>query len=157
MTGRAILIGLIGAMRVADFGYVNNRVLELKSLVAGHPLPAGVLGLLMIAVLAVNPLLFAIRPRLAMRPAELAVIVLRTTVACSPLGAGADGALHRGADLPVHRKTVQPGWRANHVLDYAPAELPVGDARRDPQIVPSFVQRLGRPGGLPGRYACFSR
>ena len=83
MTLRALLAGLVGAMLISGLGYLNDRVLELESIAAGHLLPVLVMGSLILFVAGINPLLFRLRRGLAFRPAEVAVVLLMLMVTAS--------------------------------------------------------------------------
>ncbi|GAG30654.1 unnamed protein product, partial [marine sediment metagenome] len=72
MTLRAVILGVLCAMFIAGFGYINDQVLRSTFLVGNH-FPIGVFGGLIVLLLAINPLLYRLRRRWRLRPSELAV------------------------------------------------------------------------------------
>ena len=85
MSLRAVILGLIGALFIAAFGYYNDSVLRLTFLVGNH-FPISVFGLLIVMVVAINPLLGWVRSRWRFAPAELAVAITLMLAACSVPG-----------------------------------------------------------------------
>jgi len=146
MTLRALVVGLLGALFIAGFGYINDQVLMLGSMQTGHLLPVAVAGTLIVAMVTVNPLLFAVRRRWAFRPGEAAVAVMMMLVACSIPGSALMRQFTSILALPAYWNQLHPGYRANRLLSYAPrAMLPAG-GRSDPEVTGGFVRGLGRPG-----------
>jgi len=76
MTARALIIGLIGAMFIAGFGYINDQVFGFESFTSGHLLPIIVVGLMFITMIILNPLLFRARRSWLLRPAEMTLVVV---------------------------------------------------------------------------------
>lgn len=120
MTRRAIILGLAGAWFIAGFGYVNDWVLDLERFTAGRLLPVVVLGPLLLLVTVLNPLLFRVRRSWALRPAEIGLIVVLTTAACSLCGGGFIDHFLQTLALPHHWARITPGWKERDLLSYAP-------------------------------------
>jgi hypothetical protein len=111
MTPRAVITGLIGAALIAIFGYINNYVIGLESLESGYLIPVIVVGGLIVFMITVNPLLFKIRPSLALKPSEAAVIVLMLLVALSIAGHSIMEQFTSVIALPGYWNRINPGWQ----------------------------------------------
>ncbi|OGV64660.1 MAG: hypothetical protein A3K19_30010 [Lentisphaerae bacterium RIFOXYB12_FULL_65_16] len=146
MTWRAVIIGLIGAWFIAGFGYVNDWILGLESFTAGHQIPVIVLGLMFVAVILLNPLLFRARPAWVLRPAEIGLVVVLTTAACSIPGRGLMEGFLQAQILPHHWNRVTPGWKERKILDYAPKQALV-DVRNE-DVLNRFLTGSGTPEGV---------
>jgi hypothetical protein len=146
MTCRAVIIGLVGAWFIAGFGYVNDWVLDLERFTAGRLLPVVVLGPMLLAVVLINPLLFRLRRSWALRPAEIGLIVVLTTAACSLCGGGFADHFLQTLVLPHHWARITPGWKERDLLAYAPPQALV-DPRGQENALNQFVvgaDRVGR-------------
>jgi hypothetical protein len=122
MTWRSVLIGIIGGLLIGGLGYVNDRVLMLESVNNGHQLPIIVISLLLIAVVAINPLLAKVRESWPLKPAELGVITAILMVCCSISGRGLMEHFIHNMVLPHHWMSLEPGWQKQKLLDYVPEE-----------------------------------
>jgi len=145
MTLRAVIVGFVGAMLLAGLGYVNDQVLHLESVTAGHLLPVLVLGVLLLAMAAVNPLLFRIRRKLAFRPPELAAALMFMFVACSIPGRGLMEQFTPSLAMPSHWNKVTIGFRRNNLMKYVPDSVLVC-REYDPDVMDGFMRGLGQPG-----------
>ncbi len=74
MTFRAVILGFLGALFIAGFGYINDRLLRLNYMVNNH-FPITVFGLLALVSMLFNPVLYKLRRNWRLRPSELAMIV----------------------------------------------------------------------------------
>jgi len=83
MSVRSLIFGLLGAVFIAAGGFVNNEVWKLAHIEEGGLLPVIVVGTIFVAMVAVNPLLFRLGRKLALRPGEVATMVLMLLVACN--------------------------------------------------------------------------
>jgi hypothetical protein len=151
MTRRAVIIGLISAWLIAGLGYVNDWVLNLERFTAGRLLPVIVLGLMFFGVVLVNPLLCRCRPAWALRPAEIGLIVVLSTAACSICGGGLMDHFLQTLALPHHWARVTPGWKERDILSYAPPGALV-DPRGQENALNQFVTGTDRAGR--GRSSC---
>jgi len=139
MTFRAVFIGLAGALLLAGGGFINDRVLLLESVTAGHQIPISVIGLLIVALVTVNPLLFRIRRGWALRPGEAAVAVMLMMVACSIPGRGLMEHFTGVLAMPHHWNRVSPGWRKNKLMDYVPPSMLAGGREYDKEVMTGYV------------------
>lgn len=147
MTFRAIIVGLVGALVIAVGGFINDRILLLESMTAGHQIPVIVIGLLFLAVVLANPLLFRVRKSLAFRPPEVAVAVLLMMVSCSIPGRGLLEQYVAVVAMPNHWNRQNPGWRKNHIMQYVPPSMLAGGTQYDPEVMEGFTTGgLGEPG-----------
>jgi len=122
MSLRSVLIGLLGAVFIAAFGYINDAILYLTPLVGNH-FPIGVFGLLIIFAIGINPLLYALRPSWRLRPAELGVITMFMLVACYIPSNGLMRTYHTSLAMPLQYVQQNVGWRQYDVLSYVPPAL----------------------------------
>jgi len=148
MTKRSLIIGSIGAMFVAGFGYVGAFILRLPGLDDGF-LPVGVVGFLLLAQLVLNPFVLARRKQWRLRGDELAVVALMLMAAFSVCGRGMMQQFTQVLVMPYHWGRMTPGWREKEILSYAP-EGALADASDFEQVVTGFVN--GAP-NLRGRDA----
>ena len=121
MTIRAVILGLLGALVIAAIGFINDSVLRLTMLVGNH-FPISVFGLLILLVIALNPLLSLIRRSWRFQPGELAVIVTFMLVACSIPGSGLLRTYTPMMAMPISHEQIKPGWQRSHVLDRLPPD-----------------------------------
>lgn len=152
-----LLIGFAGAIFIASAGYMNDCVLGLESFTNGQLLPIIVIGMLVLFVLLVNPILGLIWGPLALRPRDLAVIVLLWSASCSIPGRGLLEQFTHTMVMPYHWNRVTAGWQTNNMLSYAPPcmladvtesnydEVVSGyimGAQKDPEAVHSFGEEV---------------
>lgn len=109
MTLRAVLLGLLGAVIVAGFGYFNDAVMHQTYLVGNH-FPVSVYGSLVIFLLVINPLLFLVWKRLAISGHEIAVILTLTLAACVIPGSGLLRTFTTTLVLPYSCVKTISGW-----------------------------------------------
>ena len=146
MTVRGIILAFLGAIFIAAGGYINDCVLSLESFTNGQLIPIIVVGSLCLFVLVINPLLAALRPRLALTTGELALIVVLCSAACSIPGRGLFEQFTHTMVMPYHWNRVTPGWQENNILGYAPknALVDVNEDNYD-QVVGTYI--MGAPRG----------
>jgi len=118
MTFRAVILGTLGSLLIAGGGYINNRVLELETIAAGHQIPVGVIGLLIVGMVTINPLLMLFRRKWALRPAEAGVIVMLMMVGCSIPGRGLLEQFTSAIGMPNHWNRQRSGWQKNNLMGY---------------------------------------
>ena len=138
MTPRALILGLLLSLFIAGAGYINDRVLDLESFNNGHQLAIIVTGLMILAVVLLNPLLHRLRRGLAFRPAEIGVVVILMMIACSIPGRGLLEQFAQALVMPFHWERISPGWREQRLLGYAPPEALVDSTDYD-RVVARFV------------------
>jgi hypothetical protein len=142
MTFRAVLIGLAAALSIAGLGYLNDQILQLESVLGGHQLPISVIGVLILAMLLANPLLFRVNSRWALRPAEVAVATGLTLVACSIPLRGLMEFFPSSLVSGVHWNINTTGWRKNNLLQYVPATMMM----RDQAVIDAMISGLRQSG-----------
>jgi hypothetical protein len=147
VTLRAVILGAIAGLAIAAFGYISDQILRLESIGAGHQLPVGVLGLVIVSLMTINPLLFRLRPRLALRSPELAVIVMLMMVACSIPGRGLMEQFTQVLVLPGYWETQRPGWRKTDILGYVPRSMLVRAGADDGQVVAGYMRGMAMEHG----------
>jgi len=158
MTLRAVILGLLLAVLIGGFGYVNDQVLNLESVTAGTLLPISVFALLAVAVLVANPALSLLGRRFRFRPAELAWIALAMMVGCSICGRGLMETFTHTLALPAYHNARSPGWQHRGLLDWTPHELLVLPEPGAEAVTDDFYRGKAPPGGrigledIPWRY-----
>jgi hypothetical protein len=145
MTFRAVFIGLLAGVAIAGLGYINDYYICVNFLIGNH-LPISVFGALIVFMVAVNPLLFRIRPSWGLRPVELAVAVSLTLVACSIPGNGLMRTFTPTLVMPLQHYETSPGWRKANLMAYVPPGMLVGGGKYDKDVVDGFISGLGQPG-----------
>ena len=134
MTKRAMLLGLLAVLFICGTGYINDRVLNLESISNGHQLPILVIGILMLVVLAINPLL----GRRRLRSAELALIVTLSACSCGIPGRALMEQFAQIVVMPYHWERITPGWQSKNMLEYFPAGSLIDPEPQD-EVVNRFV------------------
>ena len=165
MTLRAVLIGLIGATAICALTYLNDVVMQQPTLVGNH-MPTSVYGGLIVFLVAVQPVLVLLHRKLALRGAELAVVLLLTLVACSIPASGLMRSLTTVMVAPYVFSDTEPGWREQGIVELTPRRMraevssdPGAGALRRDIVVDGFLKGLPRedltrriaPGDIPWR------
>ena len=143
MTFRAALIGLLGAGLISALDYLTRFAWPLR-LSFDTYMPASVFGALVVAVLAVNPLLFLLRRSLRLQAGELATILALCLTGCGL--ANWTHTLSRAIGMPVQFNQTNPSWRKIDLLSYMPPAAMPGKGQFDPQVMDGFLTGLGREG-----------
>ena len=126
-TVRAVVVGLVLGGTVAAAGYFNDWVLW-QPFVASDLAPVSAYGLLLAAMLTVNPLLRAARIR-PLSAGEWCVILAMLLAACALPGPGLFwGFTNPMVALPRYEPQ-NPAWQYWHLMDYVPEAM---QASRDP-------------------------
>jgi hypothetical protein len=145
MTKRSIFIGLLLAVLMGAWGqYAGKYIPGSWGLIRGH-LPVSVFGALILFVMAINPLLRKIRAGLALRPAEIAIIMALTLVGCAIADAGMMRYFPRQLITPIQQAQVKSGWRATEVLSYTPPAMLANGGAHDQAVIDGFYSASGTP------------
>lgn len=140
MTIRALVLGFLGGLFIAGFGYINDRILQLESFNNGHQLAIIVVGTLFLSVVTINPLLHKFGEKVAFNAPELAVIFICLSISCSIPGRGLMEQFLQTLVMPFHWEKVTPGWKKGNLIDYAPEEMLVDrPTDTDDVVVSRFV------------------
>jgi hypothetical protein len=123
MSVRSLIIGFLLGLFVAAFTYFNDQVIRQTFFVGNH-LPYSVFGLFVLLVLVVNPLLRRFKAHLALRPAELAVVVALGLAACLWPGAGLMRCFTTFVALPGSQYETKSTWKSVQALSYVPGGSP---------------------------------
>jgi len=130
MTVRAVIFGLLGGMLIAGLGYINDQVLRLASMLAGHLVPVAVLMLILIGGVTLSVLrAFGVHNRI--RASEIAVSMTIMMVACSIPVSGLMETFTPSLVMPMHYYKQMPGWKKHKILQYVPPAMLPADARVD--------------------------
>jgi len=145
MTLRSIILGLMLAALVAGFGYLNDSVVRLNLLV-GYHVAVSVFGLLVVALLTVNPLLSRLRRQWRLGGGELATMTALVLIACAVPGSSMMRTFTPGLAFPIRYEQIDVGWRHSGPLGYVcPAMLP-NDGQYSKELLDGFVMGRGEPG-----------
>jgi hypothetical protein len=142
MTFRAVILGFLGALLIAGFGYINDRLLRLNYVVNNH-FPITVFGLLALVAMLVNPVLYKLRRNWRLRASELAMIVALMLVTCSIPGSGLLRTFTQLLVMPIQYNETFPGWKKWGALDYVPPAMMPAGAKYDERIVGNFQSGMG--------------
>jgi len=149
LTLRATILGLLAAIFIVVAGYINDQYIRVNFMVGNH-LPISVFGMLILGMVLVNPLLWKLRASWRLRPAELAVALSLTLVACNIPSSGLMRTFTPTLVMPIHHDQITPGWQKTNVLQYAPPQMLAGGGRYDPALIDNFISGLGEPGRAIG-------
>ena len=138
MTLRAVLMGLLGALLLASTEYVRQEVWKFNSLIGNH-LPRGLLGLLVLGILAINPLLRRIKPAWHFRPAELAMVLTLTMMAAGVVGPALLSSFTPALAMPAQHAQSMVGWREHGLLEMTPPILLPAGGRYDSRVLEGFL------------------
>lgn len=138
MTKRSLLLGLLCASVLCAICYFNDFILK-QTYLTGNNMPVAVYGILILFVVAVNPLL----GKLKFKGRELAVVMGLTLVVCCIPSSGLmrlfDGILM----IPHHKIKTTPGWQQQNVLSYVPKQMLADPAVAGDTALTGFMQGLG--------------
>lgn len=109
MTLRAVILGLVGAAAICGVTYLNDNVIRQTFLIGNH-LPIAVYGVLMIFLLACNPLLRRLKGRFALSGAEIALALGITLAACAIPGGGLMRTFSPSLVIPHRLAKTEAGW-----------------------------------------------
>jgi uncharacterized protein DUF6785/uncharacterized protein DUF6784 len=144
MTFRSILIGLVLGTGLVSYSWFNTNVLHQADLF-GNMIPVGVYGLLVLGMLAINPVLHAMG-RFRFRAAEWATVVallLASVVVAGPL---LFAHFSQMIVLPRHWQSVNTGWRQSDLVSFAPdvmlAETGASGSEQYNDVVVGLIQGL---------------
>jgi hypothetical protein len=142
MTVRAIILGLLGVVALCGFNYINDNILNQTYLV-GNNLPVAVYGALIIAVIAVNPLLAWLNRRWVLSGRELALMLSLVLASCCIPASGLLRTFTNSLILPHHFNRLNPGWNEKQVLKLAPAQMLADTSTDEDTVLNGFVQGMG--------------
>jgi hypothetical protein len=145
MTVRAVLLGLLCAAVLCGVTYFNDFVL-LQSHMVGSFMPISVFGGLILFVLLINPLLGRIRKGLALRGAELAVVMALTFVSCYVPGRGLMHYFTTFLMMPHQYQNVTPGWKQEGAVQLVPPRMLADPSRKPEEALSGFLTGLSKGG-----------
>lgn len=149
MTLRAFVMGLLGAILLAGGEYLRQEVWGFNSMIGNH-LPRGLLGLLVVGVLVVNPLMARLRPRWRFGGGEIAVILSLVMTAAGVAGPALMDSFTPAITMPAQLNTSMVGWRAQDLLALTPAVMLPGGGEYDPAVLDGYLGGLGTEDRLIG-------
>ena len=141
------MIGLLLVLTISALGYFNDWVLQL-SFVASDLVPLCAFGLLIAALLGINPVLRLARCRPFLR-SELAVIISLVLVASVVPGAGLMWNFTNTLIMPRFYQQTEPGWRRHDLVGYVPPVM-LADPAGDEEALSGFNIGLYHPGRSVG-------
>ena len=144
MTFRAFAIGIVCALFIAGFGYVNDWIWDLERFTSGHMIPVMVIGPLFLFVATLNQLLFRVKQRWAFTGRELAVVFVITAAACSVPGRNLMEHFTQVLIMPHQVYKVNPGWKDKELIKYFP-EGALVDPEHSPNVLNGYVTGMAEP------------
>ena len=143
LTRRAIVLGLFCAGVISGFCYFHDCVINPQASIrlVPHLMPHVVYGVLILAVLLLNPLLCRLRRR-PLSGGELSVVVALSLIACSVPFYGLVHCWPSALMLPHHYERVTPGWQREQILELAPDRMLADISRDDGTCLSGYVTGL---------------
>lgn len=150
MTVRAVIFGLIGATIIAGVAYINDYILEMASLLAGHLVSVGVFMFILVGGAFILLLRLGGRTD-RIRPGEIAVVMTLMMAGCGVAVSGLLETFTPALVMPMHYTRTLQGWKKHNILQYAPPSMLPGDGKwEDPtterEVVEDFLGAKGKPG-----------
>lgn len=142
MTLRAAILGLLAAAFICGFTYYNDCVLQQSLLISDH-MPVLIYGGLLLFVALVNPVLRRLHAPLALRPAELALVMALVLSSCCVPAFGLMRTFTASLMLPHHHALIEPAWREHGVVGLVPAQMLADISTDENATLTAFVQGLG--------------
>ncbi len=121
MTRRAVIIGFALGVLVSGASFFNTHIMGQADLIGSH-FPVAVFGILLAALMVLNPLMFRLAQRWALRKSEVAVAGAIALAACG-WSATVPNIL-TGLGTPAYWHRVKPAWQAQKVFSYIPDASP---------------------------------
>jgi hypothetical protein len=147
MTFRAVFVGLLGALFICSFDYLSQYAWPLGFSFTSH-LPISVFGLLVVVMLAANPLLYRIRPRWRLQSAELAMILLMCLTACGV--ANWTNNFSKIIAMSIQRAQISPTGRRFNVLGYLRPYILPGEGQWESPTMQHFLSGMSQGGRYVG-------
>jgi hypothetical protein len=119
LTVRALVLGFLLGLFISAFAYFNDQVVANTFLI-GNFLPVGVFGIVLLLLMLVNPLLVSIRPTLALKGGEVAIISAIGLAACAWPGSNLFRVTTGIIAMPNHWINFNSSWQSNHLMSYVP-------------------------------------
>ncbi len=141
MSFRSVILGVLGAVFIATFGYFNDQILRLEHFV-GHFFPLAVFLPLLVLCGVANPLLHRLGWRF--KAGELAVMVTFWLVACNLPGSGLLRMWSRNIVVPVQYNQQRPAWQQARALETVPPQLLVNEGVYDEAFISGIMNGEGR-------------
>lgn len=129
MTVRAIMLGLLAAVALASVGYFNDIWLAFPA-IGGNLLPTHAFGLLMVGLLAINPVL-RLLGRWKFTSGEFVVMLSLVLMGSVIAGSGLLWVWPHPIVTPIQDQSARPGWRDKDLLQYVPRVMLVKQVYRD--------------------------
>jgi len=142
MTARSILIGIVVAAIVAVGGHFNDVYMWGQTYMVGNLFPISVIGLLVVLVLAVNPVLRRLKNSWGFSPAEFVIMVALPFAVCVVPGSGFLRTFTPSLALPAHYERLIPSWEYNDVLSYAPPQLLPAAGENTERVTGDFLRGM---------------
>ncbi len=156
LTIRSVIIGLLFVAFVCSYTYFNDHVMR-QTMFVGNNMPISVYGLLVIFLVFFYPLLRRINRRLALTPAELAVILALTLASCAIPGANLLRLFTPTLLMPHRFAQTEPGWEKQKVMDLVPDGMLTDVKGDEERVLNGFARGLGEanrhisPAAVPWR------
>jgi hypothetical protein len=138
---RAIIIGLLGAAFLCSFTYFNDCVLKQSLLISDH-MPVVVYGGLILAMVAVNPLLRRLGQRVPLSSREVAIVLAVVLSSCCIPAFGLMRTFTTSLMLPHHLRLNHVSWRENQVVESLPPMMLADPSQDSDTALTGFVQGM---------------
>jgi hypothetical protein len=154
LTLRSLILGLLGVVFVCSYTYFNDHVMR-QTMFVGNNMPISVYGLLVVYLVFFYPLIRRMNARLALRRAEIAIILAMTLTACAIPGSNLLRLFTPSLVMPHRYANTEPGWQKQEVMDLVPDGMLADVAGNEETVINGFVRGLGeanrhvRPSHVP--------
>ena len=139
MTVRAVVLGLLVSVVLASLGYVND-VWFFFSYIGGDLVPIHAFGLLLLALMAVNPLLRKLR-RWHFKASELVTMLAMALMGSTLAGSAFYWQYPHPLITPIHEHATNARWESKNFLQYVPPEMMV-DAKPRSAVVSQYMRGI---------------
>ncbi len=119
MTVRAVSLGLLLGLLISALSYFNDTVIRQSFFISNH-LPVSVFGVLVFALLMLNPALRMLGARWPLGPTELAMMTALGLAACGWPGHSYFFGLIPNVAMPNHWNRTSTAWQSTGAMSYVP-------------------------------------
>ncbi len=134
-------MGLIGVAFICSYTYFNDWIMR-QTMFIGNFMPISVYGFLVIFLALIYPLFRKIKQSLALRPAEIAVILGMVLAACAIPGSNLLRLFTPALIMPNRYENTEPGWQKQKIMDYVPDGMLVDVSSDEETILSGFTRGL---------------
>ena len=141
MTGRSLIMGVLGVVLISAFCYFFDGIIG-QGLLISSLMPVAVYGLLLLFLVTLHPALCRFGRGMCFSGREIAAVVCLILMVCGIPGRGLVQYLPPAAMFPHHDVRVQPGWASEEVLAIAPPRMLADIKGRENRALEGYLTGL---------------